>query len=170
MGSKVSTKRCIDCKKSKTPQEFNKNAARKDGLQNRCRLCDQQRARGNYRAAGGQRREAIYNKRLELRRGKQKFVFDYLCNHPCIECGEADPLVLEFDHLDPKKKDAHISELVYHASWKRLEAEIAKCEIRCANCHRRKTAHQLGWWVTTLVVGPGIEPGTRGFSVHCSTG
>jgi hypothetical protein len=27
-----------------------------------------------------------------------------------------------------------------------LKAEIAKCQVRCANCHRRRTAAQFGWW------------------------
>ena len=30
-------------------------------------------------------------------------------------------------------------------SWNAILVEIAKCDIRCANCHRRRTASQYGW-------------------------
>jgi hypothetical protein len=35
-----------------------------------------------------------------------------------------------------------ISKMIPNASLGQLSAEIAKCEVRCANCHRRKTAER----------------------------
>jgi len=68
---------------------------------------------------------------------------DYLRDHPCVDCGESDPEVLDFDHLRDKRAD--VSRLVHGAvSWDIVFAEIAKCEVRCANCHRRRTANALG--------------------------
>jgi hypothetical protein len=32
--------------------------------------------------------------------------------------------------------------------WNRILAEIAKCQVRCANCHRRKTARDFKWFKT----------------------
>ena len=56
----------------------------------------------------------------------------------CVDCGyRAHPQALEFDHRDPKAKLFNISEKNY--SWDRMLKEIAKCDIRCANCHRVRT-------------------------------
>ena len=62
------------------------------------------------------------------------------------DCGANDPRVLEFDHRDPNTKLDHVTSLARRgAAWARIEAEIAKCDIRCANCHRRRTAAQFNW-------------------------
>jgi hypothetical protein len=73
-------------------------------------------------------------------------VWSYLAEHPCVDCGEVDALVLEFDHVDPAKKRKTIHKLVHQAySWAAVAAEIQQCEVRCANCHRRRTAAQFVW-------------------------
>lgn len=70
----------------------------------------------------------------------------YLKEHPCVHCGESDIRVLDFDHA-AGTKTADVSTLVGRgASWKRIEREIANCVVRCANCHRRKTALDFGWY------------------------
>lgn len=74
-----------------------------------------------------------------------QFVVDYLKQHPCVDCGETDPIVLEFDHLRNKRKE--VSRLINDCvSIEILVEEIEKCEVRCANCHRRKTAKQFNWY------------------------
>lgn len=72
-------------------------------------------------------------------------VLAYLKEHPCVDCGENDPIVLEFDHV--RDKLLPVSVLVNNrVSWDMIMAEIEKCEVRCANCHRRKTTRELKWW------------------------
>ena len=69
----------------------------------------------------------------------------YLLEHPCVDCGETDPTVLDFDHLRDKR--ANISYLVGAGlSWTAVQEEIAKCQVRCANCHRRRTAVTAGYY------------------------
>lgn len=75
-------------------------------------------------------------------------MIEYLDGRGCVECGENDLRVLDFDHVRGKK-EGNISVMVgYGVSWERIGAELAKCEIRCANCHRKSTAAQFGWWQT----------------------
>lgn len=82
-------------------------------------------------------------KRAELRIK----ILDYLDENPCIGCGETDPLVLEFDHRDRDTKISSVSRLVNDCcSWETIQTEIDKCDILCANCHRRKTHKQLKFW------------------------
>jgi hypothetical protein len=69
-----------------------------------------------------------------------------LLTHPCVDCGESDPVVLEFDHVIGEKKH-NIAYLVRSGrNWRSITKEIQKCEVRCANCHRRATARRDGNW------------------------
>ncbi len=72
-------------------------------------------------------------------------VMDHLYKNPCVKCGEDNPLVLDFDHLEDK--DFSISRAILRTyGWSRIEKEIQKCQVLCANCHRIKTAEDLKFW------------------------
>jgi hypothetical protein len=79
------------------------------------------------------------------KRRKLDYVITYLDSHPCVDCGESDPIVLDFDHMDRKRKSFGVSEGIHFRSLPNLVKEIDKCVVRCANCHRRKTASEEGW-------------------------
>lgn len=75
---------------------------------------------------------------------RRKFLAAHLRANPCVDCQEADPVVLEFDHQGDKTDS--LSRMVRNnVSLERLQQEIDKCEVRCANCHKRRTAKQFGW-------------------------
>lgn len=70
----------------------------------------------------------------------------HLKENRCVDCGESDPIVLQFDHREPSEKSGNVSALISRGnSWSRVLAEIEKCDVRCANCHMRRTAKQFGW-------------------------
>src|SRR6266508_4576028 len=53
----------------------------------------------------------------------------------CIDCGfNKSPVALHFDHVRGDKFQ-DIASLLRNSSWRTLEKEIKKCEVRCANCH-----------------------------------
>lgn len=66
----------------------------------------------------------------------------------CQVCGERHPACLDFHHRDPATKRKTVAEMVA-AGWSNevLETEIAKCDLLCANCHRKhhdiEDAHPL---------------------------
>ena len=70
------------------------------------------------------------------------YIRDLLASSQCADCGLADLLVLEFDHV--RGKTANVLDLARSGCClHRLKEEIARCEIRCANCHRRRTMEEL---------------------------
>lgn len=79
-------------------------------------------------------------------KGKQ-FLLDYLQTHPCVDCGEKDPIVLEFDHVRGEKI-LNVTAMAT-APREKVLAEIAKCDIRCANCHRRRHYNERLATITT---------------------
>jgi hypothetical protein len=74
------------------------------------------------------------------------FITAHLKANPCVDCGEANTIVLEFDHIgEAGTKHFNISDATRKGvSMKKLKDEIAKCEVRCANCHRKKTYERSG--------------------------
>lgn len=77
--------------------------------------------------------------RRYLRRKNQQFMRDYLMEHGCSRCGYNENVAaLEFHHRDPATKVRAVSTMS-GAGRPSLEAEIAKCEVLCANCHAIET-------------------------------
>lgn len=77
-----------------------------------------------------------------LRRRNLEFIHSHLADYPCVDCGEADIVVLDFDHLGEKK--ANVVDLAWGEHCiASIEQEIAGCAVRCANCHRRRTCRTL---------------------------
>jgi hypothetical protein len=82
----------------------------------------------------------VVKRRVRLER--TRLLIEYFESHSCVDCGETDPVVLEFDHLRDKSFD--VGRKLIHTTWKTILDEIAKCEVVCANCHRRRTARRRG--------------------------
>lgn len=103
------------------------------------------------------RERDLARSRAHYRRNRER-VTEYLRTHPCVDCGESDTLVLDFDHRDRSIKYKNISQLIGN-SWTTIETEIAKCDVRCANDHRRRTAKQLGYGSTSSLtdLGPHVH-------------
>ncbi len=78
---------------------------------------------------------------LKTRDLARKHILDYLTKHPCVDCGEADPIVLEFDHIAGRGEKMFSLGVAVQRGYglAKIDAEIEKCDVRCANCHRRKT-------------------------------
>ncbi len=86
----------------------------------------------------------------EERRVLREYAYNYLNARQCVRCTESDPAALEFDHLDPQEKRFTISQGIKQGvTLKALISEIKKCQILCANCHRKKTAKEQGWFKFT---------------------
>lgn len=132
---------CPKCEKNKIVSDFNKNKSRNDGLQNYCREC-QKKIDKFFQPKRDltKKRKQQKTKTLESRQE----VINYLKKNPCVDCGEKNVIVLEFDHRD--NKTMNVTDMVTRGySLERVFKEIAKCDVRCANCHRIKTSKQFGW-------------------------
>jgi hypothetical protein len=135
-------KTCTQCQQAKPTTEYRKNCKSPDGLQYACKECARQRDRDDYQKAG--RKESIVARRNRVYAEQRQFLWDYLETHPCVDCGEADRIVLQFDHVRGVKIN-DVGNMVGRVADRTLVDEIEKCEVRCANCHTRKTAIQFGW-------------------------
>lgn len=93
-----------------------------------------------YRANIVKRRADIKTSVAKRRQDTKSKVIDYLRVRACVDCGESDIIVLEFDHTEDNKSYG-VSEMIGNGmKWESVLKEIEKCEVVCANCHRRRTA------------------------------
>lgn len=68
-----------------------------------------------------------------------KYIREYKERHPCVDCKVQYPYyVMDFDHVRGRKQK-NVMELVPTLSKKKIDEEIAKCEVVCSNCHRART-------------------------------
>lgn len=138
---------CNSCGLTKELSEFNfKN--KKKGIRNStCRLCSKEYGKSHYlENKPYYKNKAQVHSQASVARSRE-FLLEYLTEHPCIDCGNSDVMVLEFDHVRGNKTLA-VSQMMRY-SIVEIQKEIDKCEIRCANCHRKKTVKQFGWYKLT---------------------
>lgn len=137
-------KSCTKCLKNKAEEEF---AWRKKGVSRSslCRQCQNDLSKAHYLANKDYyKTKAKSNKKNYVPRGKA-FVIEYLRTHRCVDCDESDIEVLEFDHVDEllNCKAPRVTSLLAQ-SIARIKEEISKCEVRCSNCHTRRTRRRAG--------------------------
>ncbi len=142
----VPTKRCTKCQQEKPINEFGWRSKPLGIRHNRCLTCVVE-ASADWYAKNRQKQIANSAKRrLAVRDEARKYVWNYLYTHPCVDCGESDPVVLEFDHVRGRKVE-DVSVMVQGGwSLNAIQAEIAKCDVRCASCHKQKGILQFGWY------------------------
>jgi hypothetical protein len=126
------------CGERKAAEEFawrNVALGRRDTY---CRSC-----RAEYKQEHYAKNRSRYIANAAARNAREherrtQYLLDFLATHPCVDCGEADPIVLEFDHLNDKL--FNISAGIRDRAWAAVLEEMAKCEVVCANCRRRRSA------------------------------
>jgi len=138
------TRRCSRCRLEKPTTEFYRRAEGR-GYKSRCKDCcweiDQQnRDRINERNRRRRQREP---ERVRAAGRSNQARFRAWLNapkdRPCADCGrQYPPYVMDFDHRDRTQKRFSVGRGWEH-SIQALLAEIAKCELVCANCHRERT-------------------------------
>ncbi len=128
---------CGLCKVEKEISEFHKNSKKIDGLQSECKSCKSTRYKGYY-----SNDRLRYFKNAELARNRANELIRSKKDVPCTDCGIKYPYyVMDFDHLGLEEKIECVARMT--RSYKKLEKEIAKCEVVCSNCHRERTHSRL---------------------------
>jgi hypothetical protein len=91
----------------------------------------------------GGRKRSISRKARDKKRSKEHierntlYVYNEKVVRGCSHCSERRPSTLDYHHVEPDKKEFEISNLMRRGlSFKKMKAEIAKCILLCANCHR----------------------------------
>lgn len=122
---------------------FNKSSRTSDGLFSWCKPCLASYEKERY--ANGDNLRKAENKAKTLERNRSH-IWSILEKSPCIDCSNPDPRVLQFDHVDASTKDMDVANMLSDYSIERIDEEIAKCVVRCANCHIIRTNEQFGYW------------------------
>ncbi len=134
------------CKLEKPANQFNWKNKQKRQLFYACKECWNEQNRQRYK----ENKQYYVDKATKNKKLAKAILYSkmlsYLSDKCCLDCGEKDAVVLQFDHVRGTKVD-NVSKLIGQGfSWETVFAEIEKCEIRCANCHQRKTAKQFNWY------------------------
>ncbi len=128
-------KECSQCKIIKQDTDFYKSfkSGHKDGLQSRCKACHKIYRKKHYL----ENRQKYIDKAVKRTKQNRKLWQEYKATLSCIKCGENHPGCLDFHHRNKKEKLFTISQAVDSLSLEVLKEEIQKCDVLCANCHRK---------------------------------
>lgn len=122
-------RKCTNCKK----------VSLHTGGQGHCKDCRNSYRRHKYNTNEAQRKKEIED---SCRRQKERYkrnmvgVQAYKRNNPCVDCGNSDVRCLEFDHREDEVKLFTIGVKMQSLKLETIMSEVAKCDVRCANCHR----------------------------------
>jgi hypothetical protein len=135
-------RRCGRCGQLKPIDEFNWRRKERNQRDNMCRPCRADYKREHYLA---NKQRYVAQARARARRlyvERTQYLIEFFASHPCVDCGETDSVVLEFDHLADKEFD--VGRALPYRNWQSILEEIEKCEVVCRNCHRRRESKRAG--------------------------
>ena len=131
------SKICSKCKKVKPLESFHIKNKEKGWRSSSCKSCMIIYRKEHYERNKEYYQNKTKKRNKKLREDNTKKLIEYLLEHPCVDCGESNIMTLEFDHQG--NKSYNISEGISSKKWKEILKEIFKCQVRCANCHSKKT-------------------------------
>jgi hypothetical protein len=132
---------CSRCGESKPLLEFPERVRGSGRRRSHCRSCKAQYQRDWYGRNKERHKEAVAQIRRITTEANQSIV-RAAKDRPCADCGGYfPPYVLDLDHVRGEKV-GNISRMVSGATQAAVRAEIAKCDVVCANCHRERTFGQ----------------------------
>ncbi len=131
----METKKCSTCKHHKPIESFHRKGK---GLQPKCKSCQSAYLHNHYLC-----NKAAYNRSKKKARQKVQNFISECKTKPCADCKQTyPPYVMDFDHKYNKDFCINRGEAQGIAK-SRLIAEMAKCDVVCANCHRIRTHKRL---------------------------
>lgn len=145
--------KCSGCGLSKPEDDFSWRSKARNIRHPRCKVCHRESVRRHYN-----KNVPYYVAKAKRRRPKEKAQRDAIVARmklSCAHCGIDNPIVLEFHHLDPSKKEKAIAVIAIS----KIKVEAAKCIILCANCHRIEHWNIRNAPVAQPDSAPGYEPG-----------
>lgn len=129
------TKACITCGERKLVSNFRWRDESLAYRVNKCSACDKENRLQVY-----QKKKGLFLANNKRAQAKLRKLLNELKAGPCMDChNNYPPYVMDLDHRDPATKVAKVSSLVFDGSRNLLIAEVAKCDLICANCHRIRT-------------------------------
>lgn len=130
----MEVKICSKCKQEKPVSEFRWKNKSLGLLHSQCKQCQREAEKIHY-AMSKERQESIL-KTAQFQKERNLLIVEQAKKCGCQKCKEQRPYLMEFHHIDPENKVDCIAHMIKSASKEKLEAELAKCIVLCANCHR----------------------------------
>jgi hypothetical protein len=102
-----------------------------------------------------ERRQRHRINKENARNKAKEFIAAYFATHPCVDCGEGDPIILTFDHVIGEKR-GNASDMIQSGyGVESIKAEIEKCEVVCFNCHAIRSQERSGMYRWQRINGGG---------------
>lgn len=144
----METKICTKCGEEKCLDEFffrNKKTGKRHA---QCKDCynKTRKYKEHYDKHKEEYKGRALKRKSNLVMENQNKMLDFLSKCKCADCGETNPIILEFDHINPQNKAHTIAKMLPTHLWESILVEIEKCEVVCANCHKIRTAKQFNWY------------------------
>jgi hypothetical protein len=113
-------KTCPSCGKQKSLEEFTWKLKAKGIRHSSYRECMRLYIQKHYKKNIDYYIQKARRRNKAIREEIHKRIFDYFSTHSCVDCGETDPIVLEFDHIESNNKHAEVSTMISaHKSWEK---------------------------------------------------
>ena len=136
-------KQCSKCQQTKDLEEFAWKSRDRLLKASWCRACKSEWSKKKW--ASGEIKQSNYEAKARRVERAREYIWNLFKVSKCFDCGERNPIVLEFDHLGDKF--LAVSNMVSrNYGLDSIRAEIAKCDIVCANCHKIRTSERGKHW------------------------